>query len=464
MSIQDYKCPNCNGSLRFDPGEQVMLCEFCDSKMDMASFREFEAADRAQDEINDLGSYQGTEWEVNGQFCNSCNGELIACDMTIATECPYCGNASIVSKAISGNLRPDFVIPFKIDKDGAKERLKRHYKGFLLPKCFRDNNHIENVTGLYVPFWLYDCNAHVQAAYNAQNVSSWTSGNTRFTRTDKFMVTRAGVLGFDKVPVEASSKMDKADMEAIEPYNYGEMQAFSSAFLAGHVAERYDRDFDSQKSRINQRINSSCGQACDNTVRGYTTMNRRNLNVNVQNSKISYALMPVWMLSTQYKGKAYKFCMNGQTGQSTGALPTCNKKKVGLGAAITGGFALVGALLIMLLAIAGVTAVDPTMSMGVSAALGAVFGFIGGAVLGLLVAGAVIMYMSHKMKSIRRHNSAHKYTRGFDLTHQNAIFLGSHTTRMNIGSNMSGGMGMGGRPGGMGGRPGGGFRGGGFRR
>jgi len=390
----------------------------------MAAFKEYEAACSMQDSMGDLGNHSGASWDDAGaeQVCNSCAGHLITDGNTISTECPFCGNTAIIKQTVSNALRPDFVIPFKHTKDDAIKQLKSLYRGKkLLPKCFNENTHIENVTGLYVPFWLYDCNTQVKAAYDTTRISRWTRGNTSFTKTEKFMVTRNGNISFDKVPANASSRMLENDMQAIEPFNYSEIQPFSSAFLAGYVAEKHDVDFEKQKPDIDKRIRTTIDRAANNTVRGYDSINRRSLNINVTNSKVNYALLPVWTLSTKYKDKVYKFSMNGQTGQCSGRLPVDNKKAFRLGAIITAITAIVTVLLLFIGSFSPETEIHP-----VGAILG---GLMMGTIIGLIIAAIVVACMKKGMKiGGRRVRGVDNYASGFEVTHGNEIFLGSQVT------------------------------------
>lgn len=142
---------------------------------------------------------------------------------------------------LAGDLKPDYVIPFKLDKKAAKEGLSRHIKGKrLLPKIFKDQNHIDEIKGVYVPFWLFDTDAEAGIRYKATKVRSWSDSDYIYTETRHYSVIREGSLGFDNVPVDGSSKMEDALMESIEPFNFSEAVDFQTAFLSGYLADRYD--------------------------------------------------------------------------------------------------------------------------------------------------------------------------------------------------------------------------------
>lgn len=92
--------------------------------------------------------------------CPCCGGEIVGDANTAASSCPFCGNPVVMMRQFSGALRPDFVTPFKPDKKAAKAGLQKHLTGKrLLPKIFRNQNHIDEIKSVHVPFWLFDTDA-----------------------------------------------------------------------------------------------------------------------------------------------------------------------------------------------------------------------------------------------------------------------------------------------------------------
>ena len=417
-NIQDYKCPNCSGPLIFSAATQQLKCEYCDSEMALKEFEELDAILHEVPVETDYGAYEGEHISdgLQAQHCDSCGGELITDGTTVATECPYCGNTAIVTKQVTDVLKPDYVIPFKIQKEQAKDILKSFYKKKpLLPKYFADHNRIDKLTGAYVPFWLYDCETDSNAVYDATRVKTWVSGNKRYTRTDYYTVTREGNLDFEKIPVDGSAKMDNTVMESIEPYNYGDLAPFSMAYLSGFLADKHDVEFKELQPRIDQRVRKSVDKNLRATVKGYSSVTPKSLNVRVKKHHISYAMFPVWMLNTKWGDKNYNFTMNGQTGNLVGDLPVSKPK-----AAIFGGgiFSIVSALLILL------------CYFGIAIQLGASLAV--GLIVGAAVAGLVVGLMSKKMKSVRMKADAKNYERNFRLTKSREYHKGSKTTSVII--------------------------------
>lgn len=327
--LQEFKCPCCDGAIEFDSKSQKMKCPYCGTEFELEALQAYDEALKAQPEDNmQWEAEAGTQWqegETDGMrvyTCSSCGGEIVGDENTGATECPFCGNPVIMTGQFAGSLRPDLVIPFKLDKKAAIEALKKHYFGKkLLPKVFQDENRIKEVKGIYVPFWLFGADADGYVRYKATRIRSWSDSNYRYTETSYYTVVRAGEIGFDNVPVDGSTKIDDALMESIEPFDISEAVDYNSAYLAGFFADKYDVDAESSIERANERIKQTTRDAFASTVHGYTTVTPVSTNISLSGGKAKYALYPVWMLTTQWNGKNYTFAMNAQTGKIVGDLP-----------------------------------------------------------------------------------------------------------------------------------------------
>ena len=343
MAIHEYKCPCCGGAIAFDSASQKMKCPYCDTEFDVESLRGYDE-DLKQEGADNLdwdtkAGEQFTEEEESNLrtfICKSCGGEIIGDVNTAATESPYCGNHAIVMEHLKGHLKPDYVIPFKLDKAAAKEGLVKHLcKKFLLPKVFKDQNHLDEVKGIYVPFWLFDADADADIRYRATRTRTWSDSNYDYVETSYFSAYRAGNLGFDHVPVDGSTRMPDDLMESVEPFDFSQAVDFQTAYLSGYLADKYDVDADASIARANERIKNSTEDAFRSTVIGYQTVTPEASSVRLHNGKAKYAFYPVWLLNTTYKNEKYTFAMNGQTGKFVGNLPTDWGKFWGFGALIT---------------------------------------------------------------------------------------------------------------------------------
>ncbi len=333
----EYKCPNCGGGIQFDSTSQQMKCPYCDTVFEVDAVKEFQ--DGIADEKDDLhweeygSSGESGRWEsgedsgMKQYICQSCGGEIITDAYTAATSCPYCGNPAIIEARLEGMWRPDWVIPFQLDKESAKLALDNHLKGkFFLPKAFKEKSYLDEIKGIYVPFWLFDADAKGSARYRCTRVRTWSDANFTYTKTSYYAVHRAGNAAFRNVPVDGSTKMDDTMMEAIEPFDYSKKVDFQTAYLSGFLADKYDVDAKQSQPRATERIKTSVENMLRETVRGYATCSREQGSVALRDGKTQYALLPVWILNTQYEGKLYPFAMNGQSGKFIGDLPLDRKK------------------------------------------------------------------------------------------------------------------------------------------
>ncbi len=332
-ALIDFKCPHCGGKLEFDASAQKMKCPYCDSEIDV------EAMQKNDELLNQSGAADNMEWEAaaGGEWshgetdhmkvytCRSCGGEIIAEDTTGAAQCPYCGNPVVMTSSFFGDLKPDYVIPFKVTKEQAKEALKKHYEGKkLLAPIFKSENHLDEIKGVYVPFWLFDTVANASISYDMQKQRLWSDNAFNYTETSHYAGFRQGSIQFSNVPVDGSSKMPDDLMESIEPFDFSEAVPFSTAYLSGFMADKYDVDESASVERANARIKKSTEDAFANTVEGFSNVQVKSSNINLSDSKAKYALYPVWLLTTSFDKKQHLFAVNGQTGKIVGNLPIDN--------------------------------------------------------------------------------------------------------------------------------------------
>ena len=403
--ITNYQCPSCTGPLQFSATTGKLECEYCGSGY---SVEEIEALYAVKNEKAETAAeaVQATgEWDAESMraySCPSCGAELLCDVTTAATACPYCGNPTVVPGQFADTQRPDYVIPFRMEKDAAVAALKNHYKGkILLPGSFAKDSHLEEVKGVYVPFWLYDGDAEADVVFRATRSRVHTTPNERITTTEYYRVERAGMVSFEKVPVDGSTKMPDGHMDAIEPFDYEKMEPFSMAYLPGFLADKYDLNAVECAQRAQERCRNSAVAAMESTVTGYNGSSVERADVQMHQRGVSYALLPVWLLSTRWQDKIYLFAMNGQTGKLVGDLPVSKGRLALLFAGLFAIFALLGTLLFEVEA-----------------------GLIGGAV----VAAIACAIVAGSMKTANVRTDANAYIPGSGVTIRHRLDLFTHRT------------------------------------
>lgn len=355
--VTNYQCPNCDGPLQFDARSGKLMCEYCGSSFEVAQIEAMfaqkneSAVQAAQDsgawDTSELNADWGAEaGAMTSYCCPSCGAELIADQSTAATSCPYCGNPTIVPGQFAGTLRPDYVIPFYLNKDQAIAELKNHYKGkIFLPREFTSQQTMDKIQGVYVPFWLFDGQAAGSCTYNATYVQKYEDSDEEVITTDYYNLYRSGSIRFEKVPVDASSKMPDEYMDSIEPYNYGDLRQFSTAYLPGFLADKFDMSVEQCQQRADERCENTLEAALRKTTAQYTTSTLLSKQIQIYRGKVHYAMLPVWMMHVKWNNKDYLFAINGQTGKVCGELPISRAKVAALFAAIAGPLGIIAHLI-----------------------------------------------------------------------------------------------------------------------
>lgn len=339
--LLEYKCPACGGLMTFDSASQKMKCQSCGTEMDIAEFdEELAPAGEGQEAPEETQTGQAdsdnvlwenvtaSEWakedkeKIRTYLCKSCGGEIITDDVTGAASCPYCGSQVVMQEQFSGKLMPDLIIPFQKEKMAAVEAYRKHLDQMsFVPPAFAHSKHIDEIKGIYVPFWLLDAEVDMDATYHARKTRTYLEGDYEVRETKHYGVRRAGTLHFKNVPMDCSAKMDDALMEAIEPYDNKGLKPFKLAYLSGYYADRYDVQKEETIERAKQRIDRSVLETLDSSLAAYDSYTAQEKSVEITDARYRYALYPVWLLNTQFDGKTYTFAMNGQTGKLVGDLP-----------------------------------------------------------------------------------------------------------------------------------------------
>ena len=346
MEAVQYKCPNCGGELKFKPETQKFGCEYCFSEFTEEEIREVCSRNENRPLDENLEEQQREFQEhTNVYQCGSCGAEIIAEENESATFCYYCHEPVILAGRLSGDYKPQRVIGFQIDRNRAETMFKDWcWKKWFIPKDFKTQSQLEKMTGLYVPFWLADCN--IKANYNAlgKKVRTWRSGDYRYTETKEYEIIRKANISMNGIPADGESKIEDQLMEAIEPFRYEDAKAFSMSYLSGFYADKYDVDKAQVFPRIRQRAENGSSKVISESIQGYSTVIKSSENYNIINTEWEYILLPVWFMTYIHNGKTYSFELNGQTGKIAGT-PPFDALKCGIFCGIT---ALIVAIITML--------------------------------------------------------------------------------------------------------------------
>lgn len=342
-----YKCPQCGAALKFHSQHQHWGCDFCHGEFALDELEVKPVTVRPPEP-----SVAGEAFDegARGYSCPSCGAHIVTDATTAATFCMFCGNPTVIPERLSDRLRPARLIPFQKSKEEAKAAFAKLCRGKpFLPKGYADEAQKEKITGVYVPFWLYDCLSDGELVAEGVRVTTWSDKNYRYTKSDFYSIELRGGAAFGRVPVDGSRKMDDALMDSIEPFDFSALTPFAMPYLSGYFAETYDLDAAAVFPRARDRVGQSTQALLHGTISGYGSVRTQHQSTTVTPTKTEYVLLPVWFLHTKYQDKPYVFAMNGQTGKVMGNLPISQGRVWawfgGLFGAITLAIWLIGGLL-----------------------------------------------------------------------------------------------------------------------
>ena len=353
MSTASYNCPCCGAPLSFSGESGRLECAACGNSFEPEALETLNAPESG-DQISfdrPKEGFQASEDGMQAYLCKNCGAELITEDTTTAAECPYCGSPTILPDRIEGGVKPEKVVPFTVTKEQAQKQFEEYFKGKrLLPNVFLNSrNRISEMRRLYVPYWLFSCDAHADMVYDAEKKRTERKGEWEITRTKHYLVRRKGGMRFENIPVDGSVKMDDKLTESLEPYDLSAAIPFQSAVLAGAMADHADADCDACEKRAVERVERSVEQTMLDTVRDYDTVNERSRRIVTERGSATPALLPVWLMTTVKEGKTYTFAVNGQTGKLTCDVPADKKKSLLWGGGVFAGTLGVAALILSLM-------------------------------------------------------------------------------------------------------------------
>ena len=336
------KCPNCGSNLTLNADTGLLDCPNCGSSFDpqklAVTVEELEAKQaeptdpsqapaQADAQAQAQGEAQPQEAPEQTEFvCNACGAKLVTDSHTAATFCAFCGSPALVGKRLTEQFQPQYMIPFKYSRKSAEEAfIQWAGKGKWTPFGFVSKKNVQKMTGLYVPFWLFNINATIDAKGTA--TKSHYRGDDEIV--ESFNFERKAQLYWNNVPLDGETRIDDALMEAIEPFDFEALMPYDYRYLPGFYADRYDQTPQDLSGRATKRGIDGINQALNSSLKG--TYDRFTIKENlsrIDSMEANYALLPVWFLSYKYRNKYYYFAMNGQTGEVAGQVPVSPVKKM----------------------------------------------------------------------------------------------------------------------------------------
>lgn len=255
--------------------------------------------------------------------CPVCGAPLEPGDYSSAIRCPNCDTSLILEPRVDGGYRPHRVLPFCLSKEKAIECIENEFKDRpFIPKGFLNHKALMGMEGVYVPFFLYDYDITENYSGTGERVRTWSDGNYNYTETSYFRVIRDMEVKFERIPADASIRMDDELMDMMEPYDYDALAEFSAKYLSGFNSEIFNDSAEAYSVRSRIKAEKAMKEIVDDSIVGYSVVIPQSQQLDTKNTNTEYALLPVYRYTFRYGGEEYEIFVNGQTGKVAGEAPS----------------------------------------------------------------------------------------------------------------------------------------------
>ena len=337
--IKEHRCEACGGTMIFDPHKGKLVCEYCGTEyavpddMKTAGAQNQAATAGAGGVPPEIAGFDFTQFYNSAKVeqgenlpvyhCRACGADVLAASEEASLTCPFCASKIVLTDKLSGNIRPNAIIPFKLSKKDLKPHLDEFYKNKkLLPKDFFSQSNMDKITGVYVPFWLFSGNINGRCHFEGKNITTSKQGDYEYVTTRFFDVVRDASVGFSGIPIDASDKIQDSLMDSVQPYDMSELKPYQSGYLSGYTADRFDVPGKDLQARAEKLMKTTTNTIVHNSISGaYSSVTPKGASLRADNIQVSYILLPIYIIKLKYKKKKYHFAINGQTGKVVGNLP-----------------------------------------------------------------------------------------------------------------------------------------------
>lgn len=323
----DRKCPQCEGTMDYNPQTGGLKCPYCDYEEEIIEHQD------SYSTAEELDFYSAEEtgncnWGVEKKtvICKSCGAESIYDALQISDECPYCGSNQVMEEKGQNTLAPGGVVPFKVTVKEAAEKFKGWIKRqWFCPTKAKESAKPDSFKGVYLPYWTFDTSTYSEysAQYGKRRRVYEGDGKYR-TVTDWYSTSGTYSKSIDDQLVIGTTKHDENMLRNIEPFNTAANKAYKPEYVAGFISERYSiglkQAWEKAKSMISIFLR---GEIKQQILARHNADDVRSLSVSTRYSDITfkYLLLPIWISSFRYKDKVYQFVVNGQSGKVSGKIP-----------------------------------------------------------------------------------------------------------------------------------------------
>ena len=327
-----FPCEQCGADLRFAPGVTELVCPQCGHQQSIQSEVSIEDATRELDFHKMLAKLESTApmEETRVTSCPNCGAQIEFQPDIHATECPFCAAPVVTDTGTHRHIKPAALVPFGLDEPTARKAMT----GWLGSLWFAPNGLQEYarkgrpLNGIYVPYWTYD--ADTRSAYTGQRGEHYYETRTvhrngkseteRVQKTHWYPASGRVQRFFDDVLVLGSASLPKQYTDGLAPWNLSDLRAYAPQYLAGFRAEGYQVQLETGFVEARQIMDAQIMQDVRRDIGG-DVQRVSNVDTDVNDVTFKHILLPVWLAAYKYRGRTFRFVVNGQSGKVQGERP-----------------------------------------------------------------------------------------------------------------------------------------------
>jgi hypothetical protein len=254
--------------------------------------------------------------------CQSCRAISVFDPDRVGQRCDFCGSAALVPhEEVKDAFRPESLLPFAIPEPDARDRLRRWYRSlWFAPGRFAARALTDTLKGVYVPYWTFDAKADASWTAESGRTHYVERGGKRERQVRWSPASGSLSHAFDDELVCASRGIDASLLRGVEPFPTAGLVPYDPGYLAGWVVERYQIDLVAAAERSRRQMDARLRELCARAVPGDT---HRNLQVRAsyRDQTFKHVLVPLWLVTYTWRGRAFQVLVNGVTGRVSGARP-----------------------------------------------------------------------------------------------------------------------------------------------
>lgn len=327
-----FPCDTCGSDLRFDPASHQLICNYCGNRQSIEGTRQIAGGIKELDFRTGIANQLSDEdiQETRVVKCPNCGASIEFDGITHATECPFCATPVVTDTGLQRHIKPRGLLPFALDEPVAREALT----DWLGSLWFAPNGLMQyarkgrQMNGIYVPYWTFD--ADTKSQYRGQRGRHYYETKTvmRDGKRQQVQVRKtrwssaSGRVArfFDDVLVLASKSLPKRYTDGLEPWDLSALEPYKPEYLAGFRAEGYQVELADGFTEAKQYMDRMILRDVKYDIGGDE---QRVSDVQTQMSDITFKhiLLPVWLAAYKYRGRTFRFVVNGRTGRVQGERP-----------------------------------------------------------------------------------------------------------------------------------------------